>query len=138
MPDKPLADWTVDELEASVREHNHNYWVLNAPTISDYEYDRIVRRLTELRPDSPVLSEVGAGEDEVESLGRKYTASTLEDQGGGLYVGKVDSPEKGWTAYFVEVAYDAGGLPLKLTSGVRVVPDTLPFADKVTPKAAGQ
>ena len=75
----------------------------------------------------------------VESLGRKYTASALEDQGGGFYVGKVDAPEKGWTAFFVEVACDAGGgLPLKLTSGVRIVPDTLPFADKVRPKAAGQ
>jgi len=74
----------------------------------------------------------------VESLGRKYTASALEDQGGGVYVGKVDAPEKAWTAFFVEVAYDAGGLPLKLTSGVRVVPDTLPFADEVKPKAAGQ
>jgi len=74
----------------------------------------------------------------VESLGRKYTASALADQGGGVYVGRVDAPEKGWTAFFVELTYDAGGLPLKLTSGVRVVPDTLPFADKVKAVAAGQ
>ena len=44
-----------------------------------------------------------------------------------------------WVAYPDALyGYDAGGLPLKLTSGVRVVPDTLPFADEVKPKAAGQ
>ncbi len=67
----------------------------------------------------------------VETLGRKYVKSTLPDQGNGLYVGRVDEPEQGWTAFFVELVYDAGdGLPLKFTSGVRIVPDTLPFADK--------
>ena len=51
----------------------------------------------------------------VEELGKKYTVSKLEDQGGGLYVGKVDQPERGWTALFVELTYDTGSnLPLKL------------------------
>jgi len=74
----------------------------------------------------------------VESLGREYTASALEDRGGGVYVGRVDAPKQGWTAFFVELTYDAGGLPLKLTSGVRVVPDTLPFIDRLKPLEAGR
>ena len=66
----------------------------------------------------------------VETLGRKYTASELEDQGDGHYVGRVDEPPKGWTAFFVELTYDVGvKLPLKFTTAVRVVPDGLPFAD---------
>ena len=70
----------------------------------------------------------------VETLGKEYTVSTLEDRGGGLYVGKVDEPERGWTAFFVELTYDTGSkLPLKLTTAVRVVPDRLPFADKKPP-----
>jgi PhoPQ-activated pathogenicity-related protein len=74
----------------------------------------------------------------VETLGKKYTASTLEDQGGGVYVGKVDPPSRGWTALFVELVYDTGDrLPLKVTTAVRVVPDTLPFADKKLPGVAG-
>ena len=73
----------------------------------------------------------------VETLGKKYVQSTLSDQGDGLYVGKVHQPEQGWTAFFVELTYDAGDdLPLKFTSGVRVVPDTLPFADRGVPGAA--
>ena len=39
----------------------------------------------------------------------------------------VPKPEKGWTAYFVELTYDAEGpLDYKLTTEVRIVPDVLP------------
>ena len=49
-------------------------------------------------------------------------------------MGKVDQPESGWTAFFVELTYDTGSnLPLKLTTAVRVLPDTLPFVDKSPP-----
>ena len=67
----------------------------------------------------------------VETLGKKYTSTDLHDQGGGVYVGKVHEPSPGWTAYFVELTFDIGERwPLKLTTAVRVMPDTLPFADK--------
>ena len=67
----------------------------------------------------------------VESLGKKYTDSILKDQGDGVYVARVPTPEKGWTAFFVELTYDIGEkVPLKVTTAVRVVPDVLPFADK--------
>ena len=65
----------------------------------------------------------------METLGRKYTASALKDRGNGHYVAQVDKPDKGWTAYFVELTYDVGvRLPLKFTTSVEVAPDSLPFA----------
>jgi PhoPQ-activated pathogenicity-related protein len=76
----------------------------------------------------------GARDFRVETLGKKYTVSALEDRGNGLYIGKVDEPDEGWTALFVELVYDTDSkLPLKFTTEVRVVPDTLPFADKKIP-----
>jgi hypothetical protein len=43
----------------------------------------------------------------------------------------VNEPSPGWTAYFVELTFDIGERwPLKLTTAVRVTPDTLPFADQ--------
>ena len=67
----------------------------------------------------------------VESIGRAYTATDLSDQGGGVYIGSVQTPEKGWTAYFIELTYPSGGkYPHKFTTAVRVAPDTLPFKDK--------
>jgi len=67
----------------------------------------------------------------MESLGRKYTSEVIEETGDGIYQVKVDEPESGWTAYFVELTYDVGApTPLKVTTAVNVTPDVLPFADK--------
>jgi PhoPQ-activated pathogenicity-related protein len=63
------------------------------------------------------------------TIGKAYTSRELEDQGGGVYVGKVEPPREGWTAFFVELTFDLGGAyPLKVTTGVRVLPDRLPYA----------
>ena len=53
------TNMTVEELEAAVRHHNHCYWDLAKPEIDDYEYDQLVEKLRELRPESPVLEEMG-------------------------------------------------------------------------------
>jgi PhoPQ-activated pathogenicity-related protein len=69
----------------------------------------------------------------LDTIGKAYTSSILTDQGGGVYVGKVTKPAQGYTAYFVEITYANEGkngpskYPFKFTSGVRVIPDTLPF-----------
>jgi PhoPQ-activated pathogenicity-related protein len=64
----------------------------------------------------------------LETIGKAYQSTVLEPQADGSYVGRVQAPEKGWTAFFVELTYDTGGpAPWKATTGVRVVPDTLPF-----------
>jgi PhoPQ-activated pathogenicity-related protein len=64
----------------------------------------------------------------LETLGPVWKSTVLADTGGGNYVGQVSRPEKGWTAYLVELTYDLGGpAPLKLTTAVRVEPDVLPF-----------
>ena len=67
----------------------------------------------------------------VETLGRAYESTLLEPDGHGLYVAAAPDNGPGWTAWFVELAYDVGAaVPLKLSTGVVVTPDTLPFADK--------
>jgi PhoPQ-activated pathogenicity-related protein len=63
----------------------------------------------------------------LETLGPKWESMQLPDQGGGVYVGKVSEPSKGWTAFFVEFTFPSGcQAPFKFTTQVRVVPDTLP------------
>jgi PhoPQ-activated pathogenicity-related protein len=64
----------------------------------------------------------------LETLGAKYVGSDVQEQGSGTYVAHVASPEKGWTAYFVEMTFPSGGkYPFKFTTAVRVNPDTEPF-----------
>lgn len=43
----------IDELRAELNRHNHNYYVLNAPTISDKEFDDMLRELQELEASYP-------------------------------------------------------------------------------------
>jgi len=67
------------------------------------------------------------------TIGRVWKSSPLTDQGGGVYVAKVAEPKEGWTAFFVELIYDSGGeIPYKFTTQVYVVPQRLPFADKLS------
>lgn len=61
--DADLDSLDVPSLEALVRHHNHLYWDRAAPEISDTEYDRLVRRLKELSPSSPVLTEMGPSDE---------------------------------------------------------------------------
>ncbi len=67
----------------------------------------------------------------VETLGREYTSTVIEPGEDGLYVANASTPDKGWTAYFIELTYDVGAAtPLKLTTEVKVTPDTIPFEGK--------
>ena len=45
----------IDGLRRTLNEHNYRYYVLDAPTIPDYEYDRLLRRLEELEGEHPEL-----------------------------------------------------------------------------------
>lgn len=64
----------------------------------------------------------------VETLGKGWTSSAIAPRGDGSYAGKIETPSRGWTAFFIELTYPSEGAePFKLTTEVQVVPDTLPF-----------
>ena len=42
-------------LRAEIREHDRRYYLLDSPTISDTEYDRLMSRLKELEAANPGL-----------------------------------------------------------------------------------
>ncbi|MEN6427006.1 MAG: PhoPQ-activated pathogenicity-related family protein [Phycisphaerales bacterium] len=68
----------------------------------------------------------------LETIGKTWTSSPLAGANGGVYDAQVKAPEKGWTAYFVELTFDSGTpVPYRFSTEVRVVPDTLPHADKL-------
>jgi PhoPQ-activated pathogenicity-related protein len=112
---RPKYDWTFEK-DGSIRVKSQTppkavtLWQANNPKARDF------RLLT---------------------IGKAYSGQTLMDQGGGVFVGKIDPPATGWTAFFVELTFDVGqSFPLKLSTAVRVLPDTLPFAD-LDPAKAG-
>ena len=48
-----LFEQRILDLRKQLNEHNHNYYVLNAPTISDQEFDAMMRELQELEAAYP-------------------------------------------------------------------------------------
>ena len=71
----------------------------------------------------------------LENIGPAWTSTDLQDTGNGVYIGHVDPPVQGWTAFTVELTYAGSTLiptPLEsdqvFTTDVRVTPATLPFA----------
>ncbi len=45
----------IDNLKKEINEHNYNYYVLNDPKISDYEYDQLYNNLVKLEEENPKL-----------------------------------------------------------------------------------
>ena len=63
MPISPLpsdwTDWGRARLATELAAHNRRYWDENDPSISDYDYDRLVERLRQLDPKAPILDALG-------------------------------------------------------------------------------
>jgi len=43
----------IDQLRQELNKHNYNYYVLSSPTISDFEFDKLMRELTDLEAQHP-------------------------------------------------------------------------------------
>lgn len=70
----------------------------------------------------------------VDTIGKGYRSQELTPDAKGHYTATVEQPAEGWTAYFVQLEYDVQApTPLRLSTPVRVIPTTLPFADKQAP-----
>jgi PhoPQ-activated pathogenicity-related protein len=96
-----------------------------------FEGDDSIKVVCETKPKEVKLwkaTNTKARDFRLEKIGKAYTSVKLEEQGQGVYVGKVEKPAEGWTAYFVEMTFPSGlPLPLKVTSGCRIIPEVLPF-----------
>jgi len=64
----------------------------------------------------------------LETLGKKYEAVELPLSADGVYTTDVTAPEKGWTAFFLEMEFPNGDFPFPFvfTTGVSILPDAYP------------
>ena len=86
----------IESLRRELEQHNYNYYVLSAPTISDFDFDAKLRQLQELEtahpeffdPNSPtqrVGSDIASGFEQVAhvypmlSLGNTYSEGEVQD-----------------------------------------------------------
>ncbi|MCW3070431.1 MAG: ligase LigA [Bacteroidetes bacterium] len=77
----------IEELSKQLEEHNYNYYVLSNPTISDYEFDKMLEELIRLekehpgylRGDSPSQRVGGQITKEFKSVKHKYPMLSLSN-----------------------------------------------------------
>lgn len=75
----------VELLRSELHRHNHNYYVLNAPEITDFEFDRLMRELQELEalhpeyydPMSPTMRVGSDLSNEFVQVAHKYPMLSL-------------------------------------------------------------
>ncbi len=123
------AKQRVEELRRIINEHNHNYYVLNQPVITDFEFDLLLNELQTLEknfpelvtPDSPTMR---VGSDLTEefvqvrhrwpmmSLGNTYSEEELADFGERVKKTLGYEPE-----YVCELKYDGVSISLTYENG---------------------
>ena len=77
----------IEQLRRELNEHNYRYYVLDDPSISDFEYDRMLRRLEELEaahpeavtPDSPTQRVGGQALDSFRQVSHRVPLQSLQD-----------------------------------------------------------
>lgn len=123
---------TTTQLAAQIRHHNQLYWDDDAPEISDEAYDDLVRQLTKLDPNNPVLTQLGPSPDSAGtkvahaqpmlSLEKAYTEKEITH----WVKGKVSSPGAQPETFAVSpkvdgvaasLHYEGGKLKLAVTRG---------------------
>jgi PhoPQ-activated pathogenicity-related protein len=104
-----------------------------------FEPDGSIKVVSKDRPDEVRLwqaTNASARNFRLDVIGPAFRSTRLGPAGPNTWVARVDRPAAGWTAFFVELTFRGERKhALKVTSGVRVVPDTLPF-DPPKPKRA--
>ncbi|MFZ6729015.1 NAD-dependent DNA ligase LigA [Alistipes dispar] len=118
----------IEELRRQLDYHNHKYYVENAPEISDFDFDAMMRELQELErehpeyadPASPTLrvgSDLGAEFRTVRhrypmlSLGNTYSLDELHE-----FLGRIER-EAGATDYVCELKFDGTAISLTYEHG---------------------
>jgi PhoPQ-activated pathogenicity-related protein len=91
-----------------------------------FEKDGSIRVKAISRPTQVVMWQANnpkARDFRLDTIGKAYTSTILDDKGGGVYIAKIDKPDPGWTAFFVEATFPTKTSSMKITSGVRIIPD---------------
>jgi PhoPQ-activated pathogenicity-related protein len=131
----PNSPHSLEDTDAAESLAAFYHAILNDVELPEFTWellgDGAIRVETEDEPSEVKLwhgTNPDARDFRVDTLGKVWKSKVLEEFEQGVYIGKVEEPEKGWTAFFVELTYPSGAeVPFKFTTEVRVVPETLPY-----------
>ncbi len=121
----------IQKLRDTLNEHNYNYYVLDNPTIPDYEYDRMLRELEDLEkahpelitPDSPTQRVGGRAVESFDTVVHRVPLQSLQDVFSPDEVKDFDKRVRetaGKTAYLLEPKVDGLSVALEYENGIFV------------------
>ncbi len=119
----------IEQLTRELNEHNYNYYVLNAPVISDYDFDMLLKELQELEekypeyasPNSPTKRVGGDITKKFEtvkhrfpmlSLSNSYSKEEIEE-----FAERVKKLVDGEVEYVCELKYDGVAISITYQNG---------------------
>lgn len=120
----------IEELRETLKKHNYNYYVLDNPTVTDYEFDMMLKELQELEgkhpefydPNSPTMRvggevtknfETVAHDFRMYSLDNSYSKEDIEDWEKRIQRVLGDVPVE----YTCELKYDGASMSLTYENG---------------------
>jgi DNA ligase (NAD+) len=119
----------IIELRNELREHNYKYYVLDQPTITDFEFDHKLKRLQDLEkdhpeyydPNSPTLRVGGEVTKNFETVSHRYRMFSLENSYSiedlQDWEARVRKMTDGPLAYTCELKYDGASISLTYEQG---------------------
>ena len=106
-------------------------WVAAAAHQVDVRAGRSIKVVSKERPQEVKVWEAvnpTARNFRLDVIGPAYKSQVLTPVGPNTWVAHLRAPRHGWSAAFVELTFPTTGrYPLKVTTAVRILPDTLPF-----------
>jgi DNA ligase (NAD+) len=127
--EKDQAILEIKRLSKELNEHNHNYYVLSSPVISDFDYDTMLKALEELElkfdyrePDSPtqrVGSDINVNFEQIEhsvpmlSLSNTYSEEEIRE-----FDQRIKKLIEDDFEYVCELKYDGVAISLSYQNGV--------------------
>ena len=127
---KPEAKARIEKIRSELEEHNRNYYVLNKPSISDFEYDIMLNELatlekkfpefqTEDSPTRKIGSDLTKEFEQYEhrypmlSLGNTYNENELREFDGRIIKTTLEPVE-----YVCELKFDGASISITYKNGV--------------------
>jgi len=129
---KDQARQRIEQLTRELQQHNHNYYVLAKPTISDFDFDQLLKELESLEkqypelrlPDSPTLRVGGDITKDFKtvkhrypmlSLSNSYSESEISD-----FIKRVEKTVGSGIEFVCELKYDGVAISLTYENGLLV------------------
>lgn len=124
------AKQRIAELSRELREHNHRYYVLSSPSISDYEFDMMLEELIRLEKEFPQFADPHSPSQRVGgavtkdfptvrhtfpmlSLGNTYSEEEI-----AAFDGRVRKELSGEPEYVCELKYDGVAISITYENGL--------------------